>query len=236
MLEKLWPKGALVRAKSRILSKITRLKKKDKDALTEEEVEYLETYEGKGAAQKINREKKEREEAKEEAFKPGWRPKYWLAFIALGKPGYVKVLSAFNSGQKPITSPNTMAGNMGKSERRNAGSTSSKGTSKKDTEKDGSMTKTIVHVIRKDTGVQDALVLVQQRIANLETRLQRAKAKNRQEMIDALEEELDEVLLQQSDLLKKQLAETCQPSSSSSSASASRKRGREEEGNNLTFD
>ena len=55
------------------------------------------------------------------AMESKWVPKYWLVFLDLGKPKYVKLWDAFNSAHRSIGhSANAMASHLGKRQRRAA--------------------------------------------------------------------------------------------------------------------
>lgn len=183
-------------AASRLTTKQNKIAKKPKEQRSIEEEVFLQQMDGNSITAKMNRQEWKRKEQCTIAseYEVDAYPAPWLAFIVLGKPAYSKLISQFNTGfhSSSNKSPSTLAGSLGKKQRRNMKEMSSESPALSDITLGEDKNKVVTHVLQKASTDRD---LLQQCITNTKERIERAERRGKN--IDALENELDALLEKQ---------------------------------------
>lgn len=210
-------------AVSRLSTKQNKISKKLKKNRTQEEQLFFEQMDGNSNTAKKNRQEWKHKEqciiASEYDVSDAY-PATWLAFIVLGQPAYSKLISNFNTGfhhsKNSTSSPNTLAGNLGKKQRRamtalkkqntpmSSSSTISNITNAEGKKVPVEGNKELMNlnlVVKKENPKLSDYDLIQKLIDNCENRINRAIKRNKS--ITELEDEMDALLDKQSLILKK---------------------------------
>ena len=204
-------------AASRLTTKQNKIAKRPKEQRSVEEEVFLQQMDGNSITAKMNRQEWKRKEqcAIASEYEVDAYPAPWLAFIALGKPAYSKLMSQFNTGfhSSSNKSPSTLAGSLGKKQRRNMKEVSSESPALSDITLGEDKNKVVTHVLQKASTDRD---LLQQCIANTKERIERAERRGKS--IDALEDELDALLEKQFNALHKAMEANENPSKTARSS------------------